>query len=75
MVYSNFDCLSASCLSSTFRSFDIGKAGGHLLGKSCPLGLCCFNVYTILIVCIKIQKYVPLRALNTFVRKKMGHTT
>ena len=38
VVYSNYECSSAFCLSLTFCSLYLEWPGGHLLGKNCPHG-------------------------------------
>ena len=41
----------------------------------CPTFLASKETYMILRSLNKNQKWVPLRAMKTFIRKKMGHTT
>ena len=44
-------------LSLTVCSFYLGQPGGHLLGKSCPLGfpLVLFLFYAVSIVCVDLS--------------------
>ena len=69
MVYSCFQYSSAFCLSVIFFTFYFGQPGGHLLGKSCPLGFpfLLSLVYSVLIVCVLFPFGVCGRIWNSIV--------
>ena len=69
MVYSNCQSSSAFFLSLTYSSIYLRWLCGHLLGKSCPLGihLCCFYFSAVLIEGVPFPFGVHGRMSNSIV--------